>query len=172
MTIDIQAPRISSEETPREIIGADFKSLAGELPINGGWGYSKEDAVIIDKDDPVVAKDVPFDGIGIEYIFVEKRIYEDLIIFRPEDDKYSGIKWNLLEQRLINREERYYDILSFEVTAIPDLNWETLKEEWESNDGFQGSESELKAHIEKRNSKTIRYTTEYWFDISSFYEEH
>jgi len=169
MTIDIQALEIRSVETPREILAADFKSLGGELPIRGGWGYSREDAVVIDKDDPVVSKGIPFDGVGIEYIFVEKRIYEELIIFQPKGSGYSGIEWNLLEQRLISYEDRSYDVLSFEVTAIPAADWEALKAEWESNNGFQASESELKAHEEKRSEKTIRYTTEYWFDITSFY---
>ena len=127
------------------------------------------DAVIIDKDDPVVSKGIPFDGVGIEHIVVEKRIYEELIIFRSEDSRYSGIEWNLLEQRLTSYEDRTYDVLSFEITAIPDGDWEALKAEWESNNGFQASESELKAHEKKRNEKTIRYTTEYWFDITSFY---
>ena len=172
MAIDIQAPRIKSEEKPREVIWAVFKSVVGELPINGGWGYSKEDAVIIDKDDPVVSKNIPFDGIGIEYIFVEMRIYAELIIFQSGDDKYAGIKWNFLKQILTNYEERYYDILFFEVTAIPFLDWAILKKEWDSNDGFQGSEAELKSYIDKKNSKTIRYTTEYWFDISSFYGKY
>ena len=169
MTTDIQAPEIKSAETPREILAADFKSLGGELPIHGGWGYSREDAVVIDKDDPVVSKGIPFDGVGIEHIFVEKRIYEELIIFRSEDSRYSGIKWNLLEQRLTSYENRTYDVLSFEITAIPDADWEALKSEWESNNGFQASESKLKAHEKKRNEKTICYTTEYWFDITSFY---
>jgi len=172
MTIDIEAPRIRSAETPREIITADFKSLRYEMPITGGWGYTKEDAVVIDKNDPVVPKDIPFHGIGIEYVFVEKRIYEELIIFQSEDNKCSGIEWNLVKQRLEVFEDRKYDVLLFEVTAIPDFDWETLQNEWESNDGFQGSESELKAHNDKRNDKTIRYTTEYWFDITSFFGAH
>ena len=59
------------EQTPREIIESDFKSI-GSIPIKGGWGYTKDDAVIIDKDDHSVPKDMPFNGIGIEKIFVEK----------------------------------------------------------------------------------------------------
>ena len=100
------------------------------------------------------------------------RIYAELIIFQSGDDKYAGIKWNFLKQILTNYEERYYDILFFEVTAIPFLDWAILKKEWDSNDGFQGSEAELKSYIDKKNSKTIRYTTEYWFDISSFYGKY
>ena len=169
MTIEIQAPSIRSVETPREIIAADFKSIPKELPISGGWGYSKEDAVVIDKYDPVVPKGMPFDGVGIEYIFVEKRIYEELIIFQPEGSRYSGIKWNLLKQQTINDGNKQYDVLSFEVTAIPDADWEELRSEWEENDGFQTSQSTSEAHMEKRNSKTEDYITEYWFDITSFY---
>ena len=79
---DLPQPIVSREE-PRQIIAEDFKSVIGVLPIRGGWGYTKADAVIIDATDPVVPKDVPFDGVGIEYLFVEKRIYEEMIIFRP-----------------------------------------------------------------------------------------
>ena len=178
MAIEIQAPRIRSEESPREIITADFKSLKGEFPISGGWGYSKEDAVIIDKSDksdPVVPKGMPFDGVGIEgiegieYIFVEKRIYEELIIFRSDNNKFSGIEWNEIKQEFRSDGERKFDVLFFDVTAIPDTDWEQLKSEWESNNGFQGSQSALDVHIEKRNSKVVHYKTEYWFDITSFY---
>ena len=146
MTIDIQAPKIKTAETLREILAVDFKSLGGELPVHGGWGYSREDAVIIDKDDPVVSKGMPFDGVDIEHVVVEKRIYEELIIFRSVNSRYSGIEWNLLEQRLTSYEDRTYDVLSFEITAIPDADCKALKAEWESNNGFQASETELKIH--------------------------
>ncbi len=62
-------------------------------------GISKNDAVVIDKDDPINPIGIPFDGVSIEYIFVEKRIYEELIIFRPPNDRYSGIAWNLIKQK-------------------------------------------------------------------------
>lgn len=65
------------------MLGEHFKSIS-ELPIWGGWGYTREDAVIIDRDDPIVSPDRPFDGVGIEHVFVEKRIYEELIIFQPK----------------------------------------------------------------------------------------
>ena len=82
MPIEIQRPRISPNESPREILAADFRSM-GEIPIRGGWGYTIDDPVIIDKNDPIVLRGMPFDGVGLEYVFVEKRIYEELIIFRP-----------------------------------------------------------------------------------------
>ena len=44
-----------------------------------------------------------------------------------------------------------------------------LKDEWESNNCFKDSPEGLKTHEEKRASKMIKYTTEYWFDITSFF---
>jgi hypothetical protein len=166
--IDIQPPRIRSKEPPREILAADFKSL-GELPIQGGWGYTLDDAVIIDNKDPVAPKGMAFDGVGLEYIFVEKRIYEELIIFRQVNDRYSGIRWNLLRQKLTSHNERSYDVLTFEVTALPDKDYEELKAEWEGSNGYGSPGFDTPRHTKKRDSKTIRYVTEYYFDITSFY---
>lgn len=166
--IEIQPPRIRSKESPREILAAHFKSL-GTLPIHGGWGYTLDDAVIIDKNDPVVPKEIPFDGVGLEYIFVGKRIYEELIIMRPENDIYAGIKWKLLRQELLNHDGKSYDRLIFEVTAIPDKDWQELKAEWEGSNGHTSQDFDIDGHLKKRDSKTIRYVTEYYFDINSFY---
>ena len=56
--------------TPREVMREVFSYL-GELSIKGGWGYTKEDAVIIDKNDPVVEPGTLFNGVALEYIFIE-----------------------------------------------------------------------------------------------------
>ena len=168
MPIDIQPPRIRTEEPPREILSADFNSIS-EMPIQGGWGYGLHDAVIIDKNDPLVPKGAPFDGVGLEYTFVEKRIYEELIIFRQKTDLYSGIRWNLLRQESFSHDNRSYDALIFEVTALLDKDWQELKAEWEGPDGHSSPGFDIDEHNKKLDSKTIRYVTEYYFDITSFF---
>jgi len=168
MPVDIQPPCVSLKKSPRDTIADHFKSV-GELPIRGGWGYTVEDALIIDKNDTIVQKGIPFDGVGLEYIFVEKRIYEELIISCPANDRSSGIRWNLLEQKLTSHNDRQYDMLTFEVTALRDSDYEELKAEWEGPKGYGSPGFDADAHIKKRNSRTIRYVTEYCFDITSFY---
>jgi len=169
MAIKIEKSIIHSNEAPRQIIFEDYKSLDGELPITGGWGYTKDDAVIIDKNDPVVPEGLPFDGVGIEYIFVEKRIYEELIIFKLLGEPYAGIRWDQIEQNLESHDGRHYDVLSYEVTAFSESDFNELKDEAESNNYFKDSSEGWAAHEEKRESKMISYTTEYWFDITSFF---
>lgn len=165
----MQINPVSSNESPRKILAEDFKSLGGELPIQGGWGYTIEDACIIDKKDPVVDAKMPFDGIGIEYVFVEKRIYEEMIIFRPKGEKFSGIHWNLIEQGLINDKSRSFDKLIFEITAFPEKDWDELIAEYEGPFGYCDPNFDLTAHEKKRQARMIKLTREFWFDITSFY---
>ncbi len=159
---------IRTLDSPRELFTRHFKSI-GELPIRGGWGYSREDAVVIDRDDPIVPRDEPFDGVGIEYVFVEKRLYEELIIFRPKGRQFSGIVWKLIDQRMVVDDGRRYDVLRFDVTALPDADWDALKAEWEGPDGFQSPDFDQDAHQRKHEAAKIHYVAEYWFDITSFF---
>jgi hypothetical protein len=160
---------IRSKESPREILASDFKSLRGGLPIRGGWGYSQADACIIDKNDPLVDPSRPFDGVAVEYVFVEKRIYEEMIIFRPEGQKFSGINWNLQEQRAFHEGDRVFDRLVFEITAFRDNDWEELKAEFEGLQGYGHRDFDVEAHERKRQEKMVRFTREFWFDITSFH---
>ncbi|WP_447736062.1 hypothetical protein [Rhodanobacter soli] len=160
---------IVCRESPRKILEEDFESLRGKLPIYGGWGYTKADACIIDKNDPIVIHEIPFDGVEIEHLFVEKRIYEEMIIFRSDDEKFSGITWKLLKQELISEAERVYDKLSFSVTAFPDKDWEKLRIEWEGPAGHRSPTFDQAAHEQKRRQCMINITREFWFEITSFY---
>ena len=78
-------------------------TLDQNIPVRGGWGYSAEDACIIDKNDPIIDPDgpMPFYGVGFEKIFVERRINMELITFRPEAERHLGIQWIMLSQSLM-----------------------------------------------------------------------
>jgi hypothetical protein len=157
--------QLITKESPRQIIFEDFKI---DLPIKGGWGYDFDDACIIDKTDPSVSKGMPFDGVGIEYIFVEKRIYEEMIIFRNSDEKYAGIRWNLDKQELLFYNDKPYDKLIFNVIGFADAVWDELTSRFEEiqKSGKPELIDELNAY---RESKAYRFTKEFFFEISSFY---
>jgi hypothetical protein len=159
---------IRSLISPRQALAEDFKQI-GELPIRGGWGYTKADACIIDKSDPTVNPELPFLGVNLEYLLVEKRIYEELIIFRPEGEKFNGIQWKLLTQEVVPDGARVFDRLVFAITALSDVDWGELKAEWEGPDGHASSAFDVAAHQRKREERMLRIEREFWFDITSFY---
>lgn len=160
---------IRTKESPRDVLAAHFKSLRGGIPIRGGWGYTQDDACIIDKNDPLVDPSLPFDGVGIEYVFVEKRIYEELIIFRPPGEKFSGIEWHLQKQHLISVEDRRFDKLVFDITAFKDADWEELKAEFQGQRGHVHPSFDKLAHETKRRELMIHFERDFWFDITSFF---
>jgi hypothetical protein len=157
--------QLITKESPRQIIFEDFKI---DLPIKGYWGYDIESACIIDKNDSTVSQEIPFNGVAIEYVFVEKRIYEEMIIFRGDDEKYSGIRWELDKQELLLIDEKYYDKLIFNVVGFTDNIWDELTNRFEEiqKSGQLELISELDAY---RESKALRFVREFYFDITSFY---
>lgn len=160
---------IKSRQSPREVLEADFEPLRGHLPIRGGWGYTREDACVIDKHDSCVEPGVPFHGVGIESVFVEKRIYEELIIFRRPGEQFSGIEWKLVSQSVISELERDFDRLVYEISAFRDCDWEELRAEFEGPRGYGTPHFDSAAHEKTRQGKMMKITREFWFDITSFY---
>ena len=157
--------QLITKESPRQIIFEDFKI---DLPISGGWGYSIESACVIDKNDSIVSKVLPFNGIGIEYIFVEKRIYEEMIIFRGANEKFAGIRWDRKTQEVFAEGGKTFEKLVFNVIGFSDQDWDKLTSRFEEiqKNGKVELMSELNAH---RESMAHRFIREFYFDISSFY---
>ena len=157
--------QLITKESPRQIIFEDFKI---DLPIKGYWGYDIESACIIDKNDSTVSQEMPFNGVVIEYVFVEKRIYEEMVIFRGDDEKYSGIRWDLDKQELLFVNDKPYDKLVFNVVGFTDAVWDELTSRFEEiqKNGKLELISQLDAY---RESKALRLVREFYFDISSFY---
>ena len=157
-----------TKETPRKILERHNPSM-GSIPISGGWGYSQEDCVIINKNDPSVNQSMPFFGVALEYLFVEKRIYEELIIFREPGYKFNGIKWEKLEQNLISKDDRTYDHLRFLVSGHIDKDWEYLQKIFEDNNKFENDDEGFQNHLKENEELLYCYETDFWFDITSFY---
>lgn len=161
---------ITTAESPRKILKAIFNEIIGELPIRGGWGYTQADACIIDMNDPIVDSRIPFNGIGIEYIFAEYRNYIDMIALRPEGEKYAGIRQELEVQYLIDGNDgRLFDKLVFNVTAMRQQDFNEMKAEFEGPNGYGSLGFDEVAHEKRRQYLTMHFKQDYWFDITSFF---
>lgn len=149
----------------REVLLRHFDDLNGKLPITGGWGYTKDTSIVIDKNHNDVDDFPPFSLVSWEYKLAELRLFEELIVFRENNDRYSGIEKNLVNQEVIYENDRRYDYLVFEVSCFADKDWEMLKNEYEVN--ISNPNFDLTAHTLKRESLKYQFTTEYYFDITA-----
>ena len=109
--VNINPEKLGMTDTPREFI--ELYPSVDFIPISGGWGYEKDDCVIIEKNDKMNSTVIPFDGYAVEQVFIEKRIYIELINTKHKDYKFHNIKWKMLEQKLVQDDQRYFDHFKF-----------------------------------------------------------
>lgn len=163
--------RLGDLDNPRSVYAARFPSLGGELPITGGWGYTKDDACVIEKSGPGAERFTHsgmFDGYSVENVIVEKRLYLELITSR-EGDRVLGLEWKRTKQSAHMIDDKVFDHLEYAVSGFLENDWESLKNEWEKQLRDKDVSFDLEAHDRKRNNLRISFTTEYWFEVTSFF---
>ncbi len=127
--------------------------------VSGGWGYTMRDAAVIQG------------GIPGEHAFIEFRIGEELRYL----EKSSGIKLvyvdhNKFAQELIREGNDSYDFLSVQIEVIPEADWDQLKADWESHGGYKKDRKGRRNHENWRESRTIRFTEHFWFNVNALFD--
>lgn len=153
--------------TLREVLTEDFNLLNGKLPIRGGWGYSLEDAIIIDQNDPVVNPRLPFGGVGLEHEIVEGRLLKEFLNSDNLDELYVGLEKRLANQSTQTIEGRTYDHLVFTGHCFWESDFAMLDEMYENR--HKNADFDEKEYRRKREMLKFYFKTEYFFDVTSFY---
>jgi hypothetical protein len=159
---------VQTDEPLRQVLMHDFPRDCSNLPISGGWGYTQVDAVMFVRElFPMQAR---LDFVPLEYHIAQKIIYEELIIFRPNDYRFSGIDLQRKNQKMIADGERKYDVLDLCITCWSDWHWKQLKQEWEENDLGMRHGFDREAHAAKHIASQVKYERQLWFDITEVFD--
>jgi len=155
---------------PIEILERNFRYIRqiGSLPISGGWGYTKEDAVIIDRDSPILKQQDSVDIQRIVSLFIEYRTYQELTEHPEPGKKYNEIKCEFSDYSIIGSGDQKYWRLDYQISSIRDGDYIYLANDWDSNNGFTNDPEGLKKHDEEYNDRLVKYDTTFWFDVSDF----
>ena len=154
---------------PREILRQHFPRTADQCCFKGGWGYDSGEAVEVLEFDPEINPDEKFDGVSLEYAFIDKRIREELIFSRPEGERFEEISHQVLGQELHELDGVPHDFIEVEVTAYPEKEWNELKADWEAHDGYKDDPKGREANLERKEAVKVTYRTEFWFNIENFF---
>ena len=154
---------------PREILRQHFPRTANQCCFKGGWGYDAGDAVEVLEFDPEINPDEKFDGVSLEYAFIDKRIREELVFSRPEGERFEQISHQSLGQELHELDGVPHDFIEVEVTAYPEKEWNELKADWEAHDGYKDDPKGREANLKRKEAVKITYRTEFWFNIENFF---
>ena len=172
---ELTVPQLFDDQlhTPRQAI---YEAFYVDLPIHGGWGYTRESAVIIEAPDISISK-VPFNLLEIQYEFVPLRIYKELVISKEWENEYGKIDWKLLRQSTAIYKNETFDVLEYKVTGIHHRFLKLMAVEF----GYETVEQYLKENPEldedpfgtgKKHSLLVdalreTFIATYWFNISS-----
>lgn len=150
-----------TKEPPRQILEEDFPKH--RWPVRGGWGYIKEDRVILELDNEG-------EGVAFEYKFLQYRTFEETIVFRTKENRLAGLRFELIKQALVADDfGRFYDHIRMKVHAFTERDFIFLKSDWETHDAFRDDREGRMRHLELAASKRISFEITGWFDVSNFY---
>lgn len=152
MPISVQPPKLHTLDSPRSVFLRLYPGTP-PLPVLGGWGYQIEDAVEIEQE---LLPDLDLKAIQTK--FIELRVVEELVLSRPETQRFSGIRRKVQSRERVNRVGRFYDVVKVEVKAIPEAQFAALQVKL-----HRIGEEQYRALLEEQS---IRYVATYWFNVS------
>ena len=158
----INLNRNQNKKSPKQILENDFLSIYN-IPISGGWGYSLNDTIVVNKNPDSITEKNFQTGYDLQKVFIKSRIYEELIISN-KSDKFTKISWKMTKQKLLPKNERIIDYLKYRVCGFKLIEYTKLKYELSKIKDI--SEKKIKEHFDKI---LICYDSEFWFDITSFF---
>jgi hypothetical protein len=140
--------KIQSSDKVEDII---FGAFELKLPICGGWGYSKDNAV------EIVGRELPISQL--QYMFATARSTIEMNLSQPEDSRYGGINVKEISRQKIDDCEK----VTFEISGMLEPVYAEFIKEYKENHGK--SEFDLKNHFQRRAENTILRNEEIWFKI-------
>lgn len=156
---------IATETPLRNILNDDFPKDSSDLPIGGGWGYTKKDAIKFLK----LSSGNKYNFVSLEYHIIQKIIYEELIIFRHEDDRFSEIRFDKKGQHLSEDQGFKYDVIKIDISCWHDVHWNQLKAELGQNNFDKSPGFDQLDHDRRRSESQIKYDREFWFDVTDVF---
>ncbi|MCQ2380549.1 MAG: hypothetical protein MJ025_06495 [Victivallaceae bacterium] len=160
-----QVPSVYAE--PTKMLLEHFENTRDQLPIEGGWGYSADDAVVIKSEDPEINPGNPLDGISVENVFIHYRIREELEYVSPV--KYHLIDWHHTGQRLVYINGRPHDVVAYVVETMPGEKWTELCDDYAAHNGYKDDPEGLAKLDARRDALIERYAGEAYMDISDWF---
>ena len=150
----------------REAYCARFPKRENPIPpFKGGWGYTREDAMVIGNEEDSDNLLPCISCVDDENYFITFRLDEEAE--HAHKTKFAGATWTKRSHQLVcGNDGRMYDHETVDAQIFTQEDWEFLKQDWEAHDRYKGDEAGAKRHNQMREERAIRFTEEFWFDIT------
>jgi len=125
-----------------------------KLDIEGGWGY--------DNNTPVIVKSLEIPIDQFLHMFASIRANTEMNLFLEEEHRYGSINCNFIEGQQIEIEDKVFDMITFETTAMKESTYANFIDEYKQNYG-KNKEFDLDDHFKRREANTITIQNDFWF---------
>ncbi|MBO8086536.1 MAG: hypothetical protein J7D61_10910 [Marichromatium sp.] len=134
-----------------------------KLDISGGWGYDHKKPVIVNN------LDIPIDQFLTLFATIRANIEMNLTL--EEHERYGGINVHFLDGEQFTIENKTYDHITFEITAMKEQEYAEVIQEYKDNYG-KNANFDLDAHFNKRKELTLKVVADFWFEgLEEYYHD-
>lgn len=150
--------------TPVEdISGLILEVFDVKLDISGGWGYDHKSVVVVN------SLDMPIDQFL--NLFASLRANIELNLTLEEDERYGGINVHFLDGEQFSIENKTFDHIKFEITAMREKEYAKVIQEYKDNYG-KNKDFDMEAHFQKRKELSINFVADFWFEgLQEYYHD-
>ena len=144
--------QIKSDDDLREVIKTAFDA---DLAVSGAWGYSQELSTVIE------STEAPLNQL--EHMLASMRAYIEMNMTLPSEERYGSINLNEIQREQIKDENKIYDKVTYEITAMKEELYKAFINEYK--EGLGKEDFDITAHFEERKKATITREEVYWFEV-------
>ena len=142
-------------ESVDDMSGLILEVFNVKLDISGGWGYDYKFPVVVN------SLDIPIDQFL--NLFASLRANIEMNMTLEEDDRYGGINVHFIDGEQFSIENKTYDHVRFEVTAMKEKEYAKVIQEYKDNYG-KNRDFDMDKHFKKREELTIKLIVDFWFE--------
>jgi len=151
---DIKFQKIKADNDIKEVIKSAF---GVDLDIDGGWGYTQEDALIIN--------DASIPLAQLQHTLCSIRAHLEMSMTLPKEERYGAINVNEIKREEKEFNIRKYDIITFEVSGMLEEVYKKFIDEYKA--GQDSDSFDIKDHFDRRKKETHGRQEAFWFDVTN-----
>lgn len=146
---------LPNDNNIQELIKATFNT---DLSLSGNWGYTKEDATII--------QSLPKGMLlpELEHMITSIRSHLEMNLTQKDEDRYGGINANEKNRETIVTKEGTFSKITYEVTAMKETLYATFIKEYK--EGYGKKDFNLTDHFKNRGKATLTREIIHYFEVS------
>ena len=148
--------KLTEQKDIQEFIKTTFDV---DFPLSGYWGYAQDKATVIG----TLPKGMPLKQL--QHTLTTIRAHLEMNITQEKENRYGGINANEKSREVISIDNKVYDKVNYEITAIKEDLYNAFIKEYKA--GYESEELDLNEHFKRRKEATLLREVVHYFDVSA-----